>query len=613
MLTTLSVVVGERNYQIEELGENPGIYFERAEDVSFTKATWKVLIAIDLKNADFNEDYYKEILGKIASTCAGESFPGQCEHFANTFGHLYDRVMLLKREYGDLRRGLAELEIPRSEIDDNSRIISKRSGTLAMVGTMAKYLFGTLTDEDGRRILNHFARMSASWVKMMVLPKDQTHLISKKVTRNDEEIKTIKKILDFGLSRINATWEIIDHLTKGWEVLAYSSRMEVVINDLSMHFDELKDQYQKIREIINAAKLGQLHPELIEATQLAEIISDVKKTFPEWRFPISVGQSRSGELSRIAKTMVGYEGDQLVVQIIAPVIEVHPTEIYQIHEVPIPQEGSTSAANITSRKQNIAISFDKKRYTYMDTNDLTKCLKLRRTKICKDEGPWMDAEKDPDCEAMLLNQPSAENLKVCPITVKENLKGLWTYLKASNSWLFSVPDQTKVVVTCQEGIAEGAFIKGVGILRLTAGCSATQGKYLLRTSPTLHKTLSETYRPKLQLNLHKFGSEVLRKGRKIRQFSKFSSNDEIIESRRLEEIQGEYERLSKVLEEKELFLQNSYSLAAIGLIVLVIIITNTLITIGIFWRRRERRRNYEKSEAITDQEKQELRDPLERE
>ena len=54
-----------------------------------------------------------------------------------------------------------------------------------------------------------------------------------------------KRDLEFGVGRINASWKIIDHLTKCWKVLAHSSRLEVVISDLMMNFDEMKEAYQK--------------------------------------------------------------------------------------------------------------------------------------------------------------------------------------------------------------------------------------------------------------------------------------------------------------------------------------------------------------------------------
>ena len=90
LLIASSAAIGEKNFRIEELGENPGIYFERAEDIYFTKATWQVLIGIDLKNARLNDDYYKKLLRDIGSTCDSSDMPGQCEHLGKTFGHLWD-------------------------------------------------------------------------------------------------------------------------------------------------------------------------------------------------------------------------------------------------------------------------------------------------------------------------------------------------------------------------------------------------------------------------------------------------------------------------------------------------------------------------------------------
>ena len=279
--------------------------------------------------------------------------------------------------------------------------------------------------------------------------------------------------------------------------------------------------------------------------------------------------------------------------------------------MPIAQEEGNSAAKIATKKENIAISFDKKRYTYLRHKELAKCIRIRKMRICNNEAPWMDETIEPDCEALMLNQPSAANLKKCPITVRQNFKGYWTFLKPANAWLYSVPTQTRVVVNCREGIAEGTFIKGVGILKIKAGCSATQGRYLLRTSPALRKTLTESYRPKLTLNLLELGGEVIKKGTTIRKFSKFSSSDEIIDNSRIEEIQGEFERLSKILAEKESFSRENYGGMILAITSIITVAILTLETSYIVWKYRALWRN---THAPLSQEKRAetlaLQDPL---
>lgn len=477
-----SRAIGERNFMVTDLGENPGIYFERAEDIYFTKATWKVLIAIDLEHAEFHEEYYKEMLKNISDTCSDSVFPGQCKGIYRTFAHVNTRITDLRREYEQLREGLEDMEISHEELNEPGRLLSKRA-PLRVVGAIAKLLFGTLSQDDGERIQQQFKEMSQTERRLTSLAKEQTHLITKQLTRTEHQIQVIKESFTLQLERLNETWQEISHLTKGWEILAYSSRVQLIINEILLELEETRESYALTREILNSAKLGQLHPELIKTTQLAEIIDDVRRTFPDLEFPVTVGQAKNGDLSKLAETTVGYLDKQLILRLSIPVIEKTPTELYDIHEVPVAQGNGKTSANIATNKRHMALSYDKRFYTYLTHREMERCIKLRSKQICRHEGTWLDGNIHPDCELLLLNQPSSENIKRCPITITKDFEGVWMHLRPSNAWLFSLPGQTKVMVACQTGMTEGVYLKGVGILKVKPGCTAIEGKFKMRSSP----------------------------------------------------------------------------------------------------------------------------------
>lgn len=79
-ILTWWAVITNAVVNVLDLGEIPGIYFERLRDVYFTKTTWKIIIGIDLTNSWFNEAHYKRTLKIGNATCNARRWPGQCKN-----------------------------------------------------------------------------------------------------------------------------------------------------------------------------------------------------------------------------------------------------------------------------------------------------------------------------------------------------------------------------------------------------------------------------------------------------------------------------------------------------------------------------------------------------
>lgn len=578
MLTCAAVVRGEAaDYTLETLQDNPGIYFERMKDVHFTAGTWKILVTINIENLHFDHRYFLGVIEKIKSTCRYDKTPGQCDSVFKTFEHIHSRINNLQREYLGLRNGLSELDIAKE------KSFSKRGAPLSLVGAIAKALFGTLDEADGLRIQNEVNQMLHTEKRITQLTREAVHLINKKLTKNDEEMQAMRELFTNGLKKLNDTWETIDRLTEGYEVLWYSSRVELLINNMLLDLGELREEFDILRQMINSAKLGQLHPELIGIDLMDQVILDIQQRYPSLKFPISAAEARGGDLAKISKTTIGFEKNLVVIRIVVPLIERIATELWRIHELPIKQEDPGVAASITTEKQNIAVSSDQSRYTFLENEEVEDCQEVGRQIICRHEDAWFSEKSSQDCEFLLLTRPTVENLRQqCPLTIRENFESYWVYLKASNSWLFSTTDQARVTISCLEGQRDTLYIKGVGMLTLRSSCMAAEGIWHLRTSPDLGGSRAPPYRPGLNLVLTKFSDKLIDHGLKIRQQSNQVSKDIIIKNSRLDEIETAYDRLMTSLEEKEnVHMMTTSNLLVTILCIIILIILG--VTIGIFY------------------------------
>ncbi|XP_036329680.1 uncharacterized protein LOC118741813 [Rhagoletis pomonella] len=96
--------------------------------------------------------------------------------------------------------------------------------------------------------------------------------------------------------------------------------------------------------------------------------------------------------------------------------------------------------------------------------------KVRRITLCPQIGPLYNVRKDQSCELELFF-----NSKQLPLSCVVNimpLQEVWLQLKSSNSWLYSVPEDTKAEVSCGSSYTAHILVEQ-GIVKLQPGCHLT--------------------------------------------------------------------------------------------------------------------------------------------
>ena len=150
-LLKMSLLKAEQTHRTQPLESNPGLYYERMQDVYFTETDWKVIEFIDINPLHYNATYYNITLDIIKTKCKeNQKYPKLC-------GGLVERIYLLKEinkrinvHYDELMDTMSEVEPIDYSTPPSPKTI-KRSAPFGFIGSISKTLFGTLSDSDGQK------------------------------------------------------------------------------------------------------------------------------------------------------------------------------------------------------------------------------------------------------------------------------------------------------------------------------------------------------------------------------------------------------------------------------------------------------------------------------
>ena len=101
----------------------------------------------------------------------------------------------------------------------------------------------------------------------------------------------------------------------------------------------------------------------------------------------------------------------------------------------------------------------------------------------------------------MLLHPGRAALDSCSVAIRKDLTTQWSHLENDGTWLFTTTAEEKLHISCPEDVYENAKLQGIGILRLTPGCSARTGAGTLIAKDTKVSTIQYLYEPETSLNV----------------------------------------------------------------------------------------------------------------
>ncbi|KAL7290392.1 hypothetical protein TKK_0016083 [Trichogramma kaykai] len=484
-------------YLNEKIEDNPGIYYEKTENIRYYAASWDIVVFIDTYELHKILPEMRRAIAFTTKTCKD---PEMCSKSLHRIKHIENRIELLDLHFN---RTLSSLyNIPPRQPVDNLKNLQKRSVPFGFIGNAAKYLFGTLTEEDSEKYDDQIKDLQSKQLELARIGKDDSHLIHNKLNDITKRIQKEKNDIKKAMIELNKTAYYLYSLSSDYYRWSYLSDVNLALNEVESVLNLFDDTLRNLLDIISYAKVNLLHPELITPEQLHKVIRQIEDHGKDLEFPIPIDSACIEKLSNLADISLGYHDDNLIFHVNIPLLEKHITNLYKMHPLPIPQnlQGIYIATSIRPRWKYIAINEHSKVYSFLNEDDLQNCKHDKRRKVCPKKHMMIEMSSKADCEYLLLHKPSLVNFSECDVVITHEKRDTWIHLDSVNGWLYSLKENHSLLITCEKGMTY-VILKGAGILQLKPKCQAKYKDISITQQEGIGESVQYFYMPHVSLNI----------------------------------------------------------------------------------------------------------------
>ena len=336
---------------------------------------------------------------------------------------------------------------------------------LTKIAKAAQLLYGMCNNECINSCDNNIKQMIGT-------NTDQLKLITKQIKilqlRQYEQNKKIDNIMYSTIkSNINETNSDMTRNT----ILEHLNTINIMI---TQHLLET----ETLIEIVQSAKIGQIHPSLIGPTELMQQFKDIKVSLPSGTdMPIDLEVENTYELLRLSDLDVYYSNNNLVFIVKIPLVYQNEFTLYNLIPKPV-SLGDTHYMYIKPSYNFLTVSRSKELYSTYDNFNYAQCKQTHDFLLCPEINPLHPRSTRPICEIQLLQEPK-EVPSSCEIMHVRIATTIFHKLQYKNAWLYTTKGEM-LFISCDADKESSSYnLEGVGIIQLNNTCKGYASRDVL--------------------------------------------------------------------------------------------------------------------------------------
>lgn len=456
-------------HEITPIKAKAGLYYEPLHQVRFTRAEWKLTTAIHLNILEnLRPGLTMNLsLSSVLGECTSKFDEARCQQ-ALRITDIKHKESLISVYLDKIQRLLSTPQpiTPESQ--------GKRATPLAFIGSLSKSLFGTLNEDDAKYYNDEIDKLYRDQRKLTRILSNQTHIV--KSSFHDFE-RNFTSQINASKSKIRRIEGILASIKREWNQVTeqfYFKDLRILANQIENTLVSFLNTLEHIIDAIMFAKLGLIHPELLTPARLEHAIKIFINQQKNYLFPIPLDEVHKGELEKISKISISWFNDKLILVIQIPLLEPTVYHLYHLHPYPTIQSiGNVSgSAYIQPRANYLIISHDHEHYSMIPDVINPFCQHTRYHYICIPTYPLYVSTMEPICEVTLLSNTVKNPHDDCDIRISKIFNPYWKQLGTGRGWLFSLPHEDSIKITCGEDIMRTIQMEGAGILQINPKCMA---------------------------------------------------------------------------------------------------------------------------------------------
>lgn len=348
---------------------------------------------------------------------------------------------------------------------------TKRSAWFAGIGSIMKYLFGTLDENDAIVFDKAIDSVLNNEKKLSSLVKENILVTNSVINKFNETLLTIQQ----NEYKLNEAFDkfslILSNITNTMERFHLQNIIDNVFNSLEMSIITLSFQLEDIINAIMFSSINKLHPSVITPNQLHKELIDSFRHLPQdLELPTPLEIDMIHIIMDISKVSSYYSKGRLTFILQIPLVSTKEFNLY--HNIPLPIPHSLSNPNtfslIIPSAKYIAVTIDKSHY--FDLESLNNCLIINyKYYVCNVANVYTTDTKIT-CESELLSKIIREIPSQCETKFIYGKVDIWKKLK-DNKWIFVQTEPVKITIECLKSESnEENSIVGTGIINLPESC-----------------------------------------------------------------------------------------------------------------------------------------------
>ena len=380
----------------------------------------------------------------------------------------------------ELRTGEEEIHELRAEL-----LLSRKArGLINALGDGLKWLFGTATEADTRRLHKDIEGLKVGMGKLHHIAALQTTIIgtiSKGQKSNARNLASLaKRAMELEASLISA--RTADHITMRniRREIDFSDSMSSAIRTAGAAVMTFHHEVKRLSRAMTHTQQGLVTTTILPPAALRATLAAITSHLPEgWipAVPTSATPARMYKFLDISALPIedGWEVHIQVPLHYRPYSQFH---LYQVTSVPTPLPNSSLAFETEIPSAYFAIARDQRLHIEANQEDIKQRRRAEGHTMCLGLTPLIK-EKKEGCLYHAYRDNRERAAHECKRTLTRPKSQI--YQVSNDKWLYVLPDKERFSMQCvgETQHTKEFYLQGTGVFSLPSGCAAMGDRYVV--------------------------------------------------------------------------------------------------------------------------------------
>lgn len=490
LLISLSVSHGQNNdVTITPNLNHGGVGFVHLESITLSQYSWRLSLDYDLSQHTKIITSLRSNVADLWSKLSDVRIQSLNKDIMEFNSHVKD---FLKFELNMLTQSITSLESQLGDIKQSikpSHSDKRHKRAVINLGPGLSYLFGVASDDELTKLNNKVNEQSEQNNQLIHLVEHQCTVIAN-VSAN--AIHTALQ-LDHLSNATNHMAIILESLSAEYSQdinelarkLSVSMKISSSVRSIEAILSTARDRLSFLQQAWSDTANGKLSQFFLHPTEFLTALKEIAIHLPAgYQFlipPEAENLYSFYEFTSVVAALLDHERIRFFLNV--PISNVaRKYHLFSCHSLPILRSTSpTLFSYIQPESSHLAVSYDLKSFIPLNAGDLLNCHGTAH-KICDTQ---LQLRSHPEYTCSIAAYLGRLDLtsKLCKTIITGELNPLFINAPGSNTWLYFVPKQSRISITCPDEnnnlVSSQTVINGSGTLTLKPHCEGQLGGHTL--------------------------------------------------------------------------------------------------------------------------------------